>query len=209
MLFHETIDQPTLDLLKALQGSSEFGGMRLVGGTSLALQIGHRKSIDIDLFGKLEADPLEVMHALQTCGTVTTLNKSENIGVYTVNGIKVDIVNYPYPWLEEVLLADGLKLAGKKDIAAMKLAAVTNRGTKKDFIDVSFLLKQFSLTAMLDFYRQKYRDGAEFLVLKSLTFFDDAEDEPLPAMLQAFNWEDVKNTVIQAVDDYIQNTDHR
>ena len=204
MLFYETIDQQALDLLRALQSTREFAGMRLVGGTSLALQIGHRKSIDIDLFGKLEADPLQVSAILKQCGPVTTLSKSENIAIQTVNGIKVDIVNYPYPWLEAAIKQDGLLLAGIKDIAAMKLAAVTNRGTKKDFIDIFFLSQAFSLEEILGFYLQKYDDGSAFMVLKSLTYFDDADMDPMPVMLQHVEWETVKKKVTAEVENHLQ-----
>ncbi|MDT8390949.1 MAG: nucleotidyl transferase AbiEii/AbiGii toxin family protein [Lentisphaeria bacterium] len=200
MLHYETIDQPTLALLKKLQAAAEFASLRLVGGTALALQIGHRKSVDIDLFGQLDSDEIQVSAILNTCGKVTTLSKSQNIGVYFIDGIKVDIVNYPYPWLNDAVSQDGLLLAGKQDIAAMKLAAITNRGSKKDFIDIYFLFKQFTLNEMLAFYREKYQDGAEFLVLKSLTYFDDAENEPFPVMLQPVAWEQVKQIITEAVE---------
>jgi hypothetical protein len=203
MLCYDTIDHPTLDLLRRLQAAQEFAGMRLVGGTSLALQIGHRKSIDIDLFGKLETDSFQIMAMLKQCGLVTTLNKSENIAVYTVNGIKVDIVNYPYPWLEAAIAKEGLFLAGIKDIAAMKLAAVTNRGTKKDFVDIYFLFHLFSLEEILGFYLQKYGDGSEFMVLKSLTYFDDADLDPMPVMLRHVEWDAIKKKVVAEVENLL------
>lgn len=79
----------------------------MVGGTSLALQIGHRKSIDIDLFGKLDVDEIEIAKILAGLGKTTILNKTKNINIYLIDGIKVDLVNYHYPWLEEVTNADG------------------------------------------------------------------------------------------------------
>ena len=108
-----------------------------------------------------------------------------------LNEVKVDLVNYPYPWLEEAKSIKGIRLAQKKDIAAMKLAAITSRGTKKDFIDLYFLLEEFSLQEMIDFYGQKYSDGSVFLVLKSLTYFDDANMEVSPFMLKDVAWEEV------------------
>ncbi|MFA7232362.1 MAG: nucleotidyl transferase AbiEii/AbiGii toxin family protein [Victivallaceae bacterium] len=138
MLHYKTIDTETLELLKRIQNLPVFANLRLVGGTSLALQIGHRKSIDLDLFGKIESDEFSVAGALNNTGQVTVLKKSKNINIYTINGIKVDIVNYPYPWLKDTLVEDNLKLANIEDIAAMKLAAITNRGTKKNFVDLFF-----------------------------------------------------------------------
>ena len=118
---------------------------------------------------------------------------------------KVDFVNYTYPWLDEIKSADDLRLAGLKDIAAMKLAAVPGRGTKKDFIDIYFLLKQFSLKEMLEYYKQKYADGSEFLVLKSLTYFEDAEPEQEPVMLKNISWQAVKDTVLNEHSVYLKS----
>jgi hypothetical protein len=173
--------------------------MRLAGGTSLALQIGHRKSVDIDLFGTIRGDEYEISNALQKLGKVTTIKKSANIGIYIINGIKADIVNYSYPWLQEAVVKDGLKLAGDKDIAAMKLAAITGRGTKKDFIDLFFLLKKYTLREMLNLYNKKYEDGSELLVLKSLSYFLDAEKDEPPIMLQDINWDVIKSHILRQV----------
>jgi hypothetical protein len=181
-----------------------FTDLRLVGGTGLALQIGHRKSIDLDLFGKLDADLFAVSKSLNNLGTVSVLKKSENINIYLIDGIKVDIVNYPYPWLMDVVVEDSFQLANIKDITAMKLSAITNRGTKKDFIDIFFLLKEFSLAEMLDFYSQKYRDGTEFLVLKSLSYFDDAEEEEMPMMFYNLDWTAVKNHICTTLNNYLK-----
>ncbi len=202
MLFHNTIAPPTLELLNALQAAPAFAAMRLVGGTGLALQIGHRKSVDIDLFGRLEADALQVESQLRQCGPITILGKSQNVWVYSINGIKVDIVNYPYSWLEDPITEERLVIAGMQDIAAMKLSAITNRGTKKDFVDIFFLLNHFSLAAMLDLYLEKYHDGAAFMVLKSLTYFDDAENEPMPMMLQPVAWDAIKTRITVEVETF-------
>jgi len=132
----------------------EFSQLCLVGGTSLALQIGHRKSVDIDLFGQFELEDFQFTTVLKQIGNVTQLNNSKNIKSYLIDQIKVDFVNYPYPWLEPALFVDNIRLAGKQDIVAMKLAAITGRGTKKDFIDIFSLLSFYSLEQMLDFYMQ-------------------------------------------------------
>jgi hypothetical protein len=203
MLHFETINSPTLELLKQFQKLPVFKELRLVGGTSLALQTGHRKSIDLDFFGYFDADEFEVNEEIRSLGEIRLIQKSKNIFVYLINGVKTDIVRYNYEWLEDALIVDGLKLAGKKDIAAMKLAAITGRGTKKDFIDLAFLLQEFSLKQMLDFYAQKYPDGAEFLVLKSLGYFADADIEPMPVMLRDWDWNQVKANIQMNLDDYL------
>ena len=205
MLYYKTIDPETLELLKRIQGIPEFSNLRLVGGTSLALQIGHRKSVDLDLFGKIKHDEFTIADILNKIGQVTVLKKSENINIYTINGIKVDIVNYPYPWLKDIILEDTLKLANAEDIAAMKLSAITNRGTKKDFIDLFFLLKQYRLEELFDFYKNKYHDGSTFLVIKSLSYFDDADEEAMPDMCIPIKWKEVKTHISQILTDYLES----
>jgi hypothetical protein len=120
MLRTDTLEESTLELLKRLQQIPLLSDLRLVGGTALALQLRHSRSIDLDFFGNINA----------------TL----------------------------------------KDIAAMKLAAITNQGTKKDFIDFYFLLQHFSFNQMLELYKQKYTEGSLFNVIRSLTYFMDAEE---------------------------------
>jgi len=203
MLYYRTIDSKTLELLREIQKVEIFKKLRLVGGTSLALQLGHRVSVDLDFFGELTADKISILNALNKIGKVITINFTENINIYTINGIKVDIVNYSYPWLSSILKEDDLYLADVKDISAMKLAAITGRGTKKDFIDLYFILKQYSLNQLLEFYQQKYADGSVWMVLKSLAYFDDADDELTPKMFVDINWETIKKTISKALKDYI------
>jgi hypothetical protein len=199
MLYFETIDPNTLDLLRQIQSNPFFADTRLVGGTALALQIGHRKSIDLDFFGNMELLPIELQQELRTYGSVSIRSTSSRIQSLKVRDVQVDVVRYDYPWLEEPVTAEGLKLASCRDIAAMKLSAITNRGTKKDFVDVAFLLERFTLPDMLEWYSQKFSDGSCFPVLKSLVFFDDAEDDPTPNMLVAFDWTAAKQRISEAV----------
>ncbi len=199
MLHYNTITAETLELLKKLQAVPAFSELRLVGGTSLALQIGHRNSIDIDLFGKLSIYEIALNEALSNIGKLIQLKKSKNINIYSLNNIKLDIVNYPYQWIDRPVKTDTLLLAGLKDITAMKLAAITSRGTKKDFIDIFFLLNIYSLPEMLEFYEKKYHDGSVFLVLKSLTYFEDADQDETPKMYVAYDWEKTKTKIIKEI----------
>lgn len=196
MLYYETIEPQTLELLRMLQEIPSLRKTRLVGGTSLALQIGHRKSIDLDFFGEVDADNDALTEDLKNLGNLMVLKASSHIHVYLLNNIKIDIVDYAYPWLNEAIRIDGILLAGLTDIAAMKLAAITGRGTKKDFIDLYFLSKRFTLSEMLSFYERKYPDGSMFMVLKSLSYFEDAEQDPSPYMLEPIDWEEVKRHIL-------------
>ena len=204
MLHYKTIERSTLDLLKTIQGSSIFEGLRLVGGTALALQIGHRKSIDLDFFGHIKIDKFALNEHLAAIGDLKIIKQSENIHIFTINGIKVDFVNYPYPWLCPSLVADEIILADIEDIIPMKLSAITNRGTKKDFIDIYYLLSRYSLTDMLNLYNTKYSDGSSFLVLKSLVYFEDADDEIEPVLFEQLDWDKIKVHITKSVEEYLQ-----
>ncbi len=202
MLHYTTVDPQTLELLKKIQICPVFNQLRLVGGTGLALQYGHRKSVDIDLFGNINTENIEIKDNLNKIGELKTISISKYIKIFTVNGIKVDIVNYPYPWLFKSIVEDNINLADDKDIAAMKLSAITNRGTKKDFIDIYFLLQKYSLKSLMSFYEKKYHDGSIFLVLKSLMYFVDAENEQMPEMLLDTDWNTIKKYIIAESEKY-------
>ncbi|MDD2599392.1 MAG: nucleotidyl transferase AbiEii/AbiGii toxin family protein [Kiritimatiellae bacterium] len=198
MLCRQAIRQDTLDTLKRIQLQPELSETRLVGGTALALQFGHRLSIDIDLFGVFDR-MLDLQEILGRCGSVNQKHRTENIRVFNVNDIKVDVVYYDYLWLSPPLEVDGVRIAEITDIAPMKLEAINSRGSKKDFIDMFFLLQHFTLSEMLDLYRRKYPAGSEYLILRSLVYFDDAEDDPMPIMLKPIDWEGVKERIRVAV----------
>jgi len=196
MLYLSTINTGTLELLSSLMKTDAFSDTRLVGGTALALQIGHRKSIDLDLFGIINFSELDKNKIFGQFKKVVTIKSSANVNILLINDIKVDFVNYSYPWLEPVLIKNEIRLAGLKDIAAMKLAAITGRGYKKDFIDIYFLLNYYKMSELLDFYSDKYDDGSMYMVIKSLTYFEDAEKDPMPEMIEDVSWEKVKETII-------------
>lgn len=205
MLHYETIKPDTLHLLEQLQSLDSLKDCRLVGGTSLALQIGHRESIDLDLFGTISADIEELCADISEFAEVKPISSTKHMRFLIVNGVKVDIVGYPYPWIDEPVQEDSIKLAGIKDIAAMKLSAITNRGTKKDFIDYYFLLQQFSLKEMIGFYSTKYSDAQLFTAIKSLTYFDDAESDPMPKMITNIEWEQIKMRIRDIAEEYVRS----
>lgn len=121
-----------------------------------------------------------------------------------VNNVKVDLVNYPYPWLDDAIEEGNIRLAGLRDIAAMKLSEVANRGRKKDFIDVARLLDVFSLDQMLSLYKEKFSVSELSFPLRGLMYFDDAEEDPMPEMFDSnFTWENVKKTVVAATRKYV------
>jgi len=197
MLQTKSVQPKLLELLICLMQEEEFKDFILVGGTSLALQIGHRISIDIDLFGACEIDELLFIETLEKYGKVNVLKKSKNILICSVDGIKVDFVNYKYPLIDNYTIIDNIRLASIKDIAAMKLNAIAGRGSKKDFIDLYFLLKFHTLEQIIGFYLQKYSDGSEFMVKKSLTYFEDADLEETPVLFEEMDWLEIKTKLIE------------
>lgn len=200
MLQYKTIEPGTLQLLKSLQALPLLQGLRLVGGTALALQLGHRKSVDLDLFGDFSAEGIEIRDTLEEQFSVSVIKESKNIKIYQVDGIKVDLVNYSrYPWIDNPIEEDGITLAGIKDIAAMIVAEIIGRGTKKDFIDMNRLLQIYSLKEILDMYMQKYPDGSLFIAMKSLSYFEDAESDPMPFMFDEIDWGVVKASIREAI----------
>jgi hypothetical protein len=203
MLQVEAVDSSTLELLKKLMRIEEFSGLRLVGGTALALRYGHRMSIDLDLFGKINVDEYELINLLKTAGNVKQLNITTNIKSFLINEIKVDLVNYPYEWISPCEIEDKIRIAGNDDIAPMKLSAITGRGSRKDFIDIYFLLEKYSLSDLIKLYNQKYPDGSEFLVLRSLNYFKDADQDIMPTMIINVDWIQVKNRIKQEVQSYL------
>lgn len=200
MLHLSTVEPATLELLRKLQKLPILNDTRLVGGTALALQFGHRKSVDLDFFGHIDADSLDLQEALQTVGTLTTLKDSKNIHIYSLNGVKIDIVNYTYSWLDDAIIKNDIRLASTKDIAAMKVTAIIGRGTMKDFVDIYYLLKKkYSMMDILNFYTQKYPDCSYFMAMKSLAYFDDADLDIMPYMFADITWDEIKEYIIKSL----------
>ena len=203
MLHAETVEPSTLDLLKRLQRLPDLTNTRLVGGTALALHLGHRKSVDLDLFGSF--DPImSYRKLLADAGYSVEGVENGTVQSLRVDNVKVDLVNYPYPWMDDATEEGDIRLAGLKDIAAMKLSAVANRGRKKDFIDVARLLDLFTLDEMLAFYKSKFSVSEVSFPLRGLMYFDDAEEDPMPEMFDGdLTWENVKKTVVAATRKYV------
>jgi predicted nucleotidyltransferase component of viral defense system len=177
----------------------------LVGGTALALQLGHRHSVDLDFFGTITASHDEIFREISNFKLdISSVQDSARIHIFLVDGIKVDMVDYPYKWLEPPVETDGIKMADLKDICAMKLAAITNRGKKKDFIDIYTLFQHFSLKEMLKLYERKFTGAYILNVIRSLCYFADAESNPMPKMYINAEWEDIKTTIRETVNQFFE-----
>lgn len=136
---------------------------------------------------------------MKQIGKLTVIKETPNIKIYTLDGVKVDFVNYTYPWIDNIVEEDGIRLASDKDIAAMKINAIEGRGSKKDFIDIYFLLKRYTLQEILDFYCRKYPENSIFRAVLSLSYFDDADSQMMPVMLVDNDWNCIKNYLSDVV----------
>lgn len=203
MLSVQAVTPHTLELLKTLSAEPELKGMRLVGGTSLALQYGHRQSIDLDFFGHINIGQDELVAKLSETGSLTVTNRTPHILQTIINNVKVDFVEYGfYKWIDQPIIEAGICLASDKDIAAMKVNAIMGRGSKKDFIDLFVLLQRYSLSEILQFYKLKYPEYSEYRALLSMTYFEDAEMQDTPRLFIQDSWEDIKLTIIDTVRNY-------
>jgi predicted nucleotidyltransferase component of viral defense system len=200
MLHYKTVAPGTLQLLKSISAVPGLAGFSLAGGTALSLQLGHRISVDIDFFGDRPFSTDEILDLLSGQRPLTIVSQSKNILILNIQNVKVDFVNYRYPLIKNYLVDDSIRLLAMEDIAAMKLAAIAGRGRKRDFCDIYFLLQKFTLMQMVGFYNQKYDDGSEMMVARSLTFFDDANADEDPRVLnQKFDWEVVQRKILLEV----------
>lgn len=188
---------------KALAQLAPFAAKRnfyLGGGTAIALYLGHRRSIDFDWFIQ-EAldDPMLLAQDIRSQGIDFTTNRVEPGTLHgMVSGVKVSILEYPYPLLSPSTRMQGFEcnIASLDDLACMKLSALSQRGSKKDFVDIyALMLKHKSLPDILNLYKRKYDIGDMASVLYCLAYFDDADNEPMPRMIWKTNWKTIKKAI--------------
>jgi predicted nucleotidyltransferase component of viral defense system len=196
MLHKETVAAETLALIQQLMKMPELQSFRLVGGTALSLQIGHRISTDIDLFTLDRETNFENIKTLLESFFELEVKAVNRVGLFCyINGIKIDLVKQHGVWLDEALEVESIRLSSLKEIAAMKIGAITGRGRKRDFFDLYMLLNQFSLKEILEFYHAKFSNSDEYTPIKSLIYFEDAEDDNLLKNTVNFDWEKVKEKI--------------
>jgi len=192
----DTAAPGVLSVLKVLSPVLSGQEFYLAGGTALALLEGHRISVDIDFFAPQLDDPQRLLHQLESeIEGIENATLGHGTVYLEVEGIQVSLIAYHYPQLKTPLVAspDLIPLAHRDDIAAMKLAAVTARGTRKDFIDLWILIsRHHSLEYYLRAFETKFLNRNTGHVLRSLTYFDDAEsDQPL-RLTTPVDWDRLK-----------------
>lgn len=193
MLQTQTVEPRTLELLRKLQSEPLISSFNLVGGTALALRLGHRKSIDLDLFTNEDFDIVELREMLvEKYAMKVAFERGQTLKGF-INGVMIDCIRFNYPHIKEPDIADGVRLESIPDIIAMKLDTISHNGTRiKDFIDIATLSSQYSLNEMLKFYLAKYPNANVLMPVKSLVYFGDINFNESVVMLNgAFDWEKV------------------
>ncbi len=200
MLQLQTVEPNTLDLLRSLMQKEYLNSFVLVDGTALALQLGNRESIDLDMFSTADFSSNEVLSSLLNDYQIVVNNQHTQTLISTINQVKVDFIKFHYPFIRPFVVIENIRMAAVEDIAAMKLDAITGRGSKKDFYDLYFLLQQYSIDDLFSFYAEKYPHQTTFHVMRSLTYFDDAEIQPNPIVFdKTITWEIVKQKIITTI----------
>jgi len=167
----------------------------LAGGTAAALHLGHRISVDLDFFGPEAFDSAELAGQLAEVGQFQLDRIAPDTLLGDLMGVKISFFRYRYPMLAEPTIVSAVRIASLPDIAAMKLDAVSRRGTKRDFVDLYFIAQSgISLSDAVAWYQRKYAglDVNVVHVVKSLAYFADAELDPSPRMLVNFSWDAAK-----------------
>jgi len=166
----------------------------LAGKTALALQFGHRKSIDLDWFNRDSFNTQNLRSQLFEISKIVIEAEEKDTLDLIINDVKLTFLGYPYKLIFPLLDYQGAQVADYRDIACMKLDALSSRGSKKDFIDLYFILQKISLEDLFELFEKKYQKIKfnKMHILKSLNYFIDADKELMPVMLEEINWKEIK-----------------
>ena len=198
MLQTSTVEGETYELLKKLMKDDFLSDFLLAGGTNLALQIGHRRSVDLDLFSYESFDAQELERYLhKNYNFVTRRVFDVNTVLGYIGDVKIDIVAHIYPLLNPPLVEDEIRLYSLQDIACMKLLAISDNGSRlKDFVDIAYLSTKMPLIEMLTCYQKKYNRPNFYHAVKGLAYFDDINfDVSIDLINSPFNWKKIEKRI--------------
>lgn len=204
MLQTSTVKEGTLGLLKSLQAEPLLSSTRLVGGTALSLQIGHRESDDLDLFSVEPLEGLGVQTLLiEKYGFVPSVVAEDTL-IGFVQGVKIDVIHHPFPWLDAAVCEDGMRLASVADIAAMKMHAIINSGKRpKDFVDVAFLSMHFPYNEIKRLLLKRYPAYDPIMADKAIIYFGDIDELLIPEIRMpgyVFDFAAVEKRIVKMTD---------
>lgn len=210
MLFYNTVNESLKNILEILMNSEVFNQFRLVGGTALSLQLGHRVSVDIDLFsdvpyGSIDFNLIDSFldNTFPSVDYLSNLNSGLGKSYYIESGenisVKLDVF-YTDKFIFEPRVENGIRMATLEEIAAMKLDVIQRGGRKKDYWDIHEILNQLDLKAMLALHKKRYPYNSDAaLILKNMVDFEMAEEDFNPNCLLGKHWEFIKEDLIEFV----------
>ena len=201
MLQTQTINPKTLELLKEFCMDPILKNSVLAGGTALALQLGHRISVDLDMFcygdfnAQMISDKLLERHGFHE------VSISDTMVLGNTNKVKTDFVKARNRLIFPVIEEDGIRIVDMRDIAAMKLWAITRSASRlKDYLDIACLSTKMSLNEMLSYYEKAYNTDSSVFVIKKLTFYKQIENfESLKTLGFKTDWTAIKERLNQMI----------
>lgn len=213
-MYYNTISENLRNVLNVLMNADELADFRLVGGTSLSLQLGHRISVDIDMFTDVQYGSIDFKaidkfiearfpYHSHFAGLDPALGKSYTVGENELDSVKLDLY-YTDTFIQPALIIDSIRLATIDDIAAMKIDVIQRIGRKKDFWDLHKLLDDYSISSMLNLHKERYSySHDEELIIHNLTQFELADDDFDPICLHGKHWEFIKDDIQVIIKRYI------
>lgn len=204
-MHEETLSEKTRIVLEKI--TPVIAPFYLAGGTALALFFGHRISVDLDFFNEDAFSVPLLVEKLNNLGNLRIEDQSETTFNGFLDEVKISFFYYPYPLLFPTKEYNSVFLADERDIGAMKIQAISGRGSKKDFVDLFILLKKYSLPELFNFFHKKYEkfNYNQLHILKSLSYFYDADTNPEPIYIYPISWIEVKKFIKIVVDEYAKS----
>jgi len=205
-MYESVLDNATQKTIEILALQDFFKSFYLAGGTACALHLGHRTSNDLDFFSNKEILPFEIQNTLRSSGHFITDYSDSQTLIGRFNETKISFFHYDYPLIGDLLDLFSIKISSLEDIGCMKIDTISSRGSKRDFVDLYFILRKFdiSLKEFFQYFEKKY--GKEnyniYHVLKSLVYFEDAEGDPELNMLVQFSWENMKSFFTEQIKEF-------
>jgi len=199
----QILSQETKNNLEKIIEAGIIKDFYLAGGTAVALHLMHRLSIDLDFFTKEDFDRTSLVQKIIIIGKFSIEKEAENSLIGVFNNTRITFIKYSYPLLFNLRTMEGMSVADPRDIGCMKITAISARGMKKDFIDLFFICREvIQLKDLVILFKKKYRsvDYNLIHILKSLIYFEDSDNEPMPNMIIPIAWQEVKNYFIKEVE---------
>lgn len=208
MLHRETISEELARVAGALVAAPELSSFRIVGGTAVALHVGHRTSVDIDFFSNEKVSKQTVLRFLKEKFYAGKFFVSEHNILGEIEGIRIDLYDdWMIPFKRPAVVEDGLRIAAMEDLAAFKLSSITERREKKDYIDLFFLFRELGAEAVLKDFRNYNPLLSDKSILFALSEVSTARKNksPMPDMLIDVSWEDIQESMIHAAKQYVES----